>query len=222
VTYFNSDLFRFLTELRAHNTRAWFEQNKDRYDKTVKTPMLRFISDLATPLRSINPNFRADPKPVGGSMFRIHRDVRFSKDKSPYKTNVGAHFPHLKGGRDVSAPGFYLHLAPGQSFGGGGLWHPDRDGLHAVRQRIVLRAAEWKRVRGRGVSIEGETLKRVPTGYDPEHPFAEDLKLKDFYIMKRFTDREICSSGFMDRFLAACREASPLVAFLTRGMNLPW
>jgi uncharacterized protein (TIGR02453 family) len=155
-------------------------------------------------------------------MFRIHRDVRFSKDKSPYKTNVGAHFPHFKGSRDAHAPGFYLHLEPGKSFGGGGLWHPDPDALRMVRQRMVQRPAEWRRVRQAGVAIEGEALKRVPAGYDPEHPFAEDLKLKDLYTMTRFTDREVCSQTFMDRFLAACRTASPLVAFLTRSVSLPW
>jgi uncharacterized protein (TIGR02453 family) len=221
VTYFSSDLFRFLTELKRHNRRDWFEDNKERYERDVKAPVLRFIGDLAGPLRSVNPNFRADPKPVGGSMFRIHRDVRFAKDKSPYKTNVGAHFPHLKGGRNVRAPGFYLHLSPGQSFAGGGLWHPDGDGLQLVRQRIVQRSAEWKRVRA-GLAIQGDALKRVPAGYDPEHPFADDLKLKDFYVMTQFADREVCSPAFMSRFLAACREASPLVAFLTRSLNLPW
>jgi uncharacterized protein (TIGR02453 family) len=221
VTYFSSDLFRFLTELKRHNRRDWFETNKERYERDVKAPVLRFIGDLAEPLQSVNPNFRADPRPVGGSMFRIHRDVRFSKDKSPYKTNVGAHFPHMKGGRNAHAPGFYLHLSPGQSFAGGGLWHPDGDGLQLVRQRIVQRSAEWRRVRA-GLAIQGDALKRVPAGYDPEHPFADDLKLKDFYVMMQFADHEVCSPTFMNRFLAACREATPLVAFLTRSLNLLW
>ncbi len=222
MSNFSAGLFRFLKELKAHNKREWFEDNRDRYERDVKGPMLRFIDDFAKPLRSISPNFRADSRPVGGSMFRIHRDIRFSKDKSPYKTNVGAHFPHLKGGRDAHAPGFYLHLEPGRSFGGGGLWHPDSEALGQVRQRIVQRRTEWRRVRQSGAPVEGEALKRVPAGYDPEHPFAEDLKLKDLYTMARFTDRAVCSPDFMDRFLAACRTASPLVAFLTRSLNLPW
>ncbi|MGQ0550100.1 MAG: DUF2461 domain-containing protein [Armatimonadota bacterium] len=222
MTHFRPGFFRFLTELKAHNTRAWFEDNRERYERDVKGPMLRFIDDFAKPLRSISPNFSADSRPVGGSMFRIHRDIRFSKDKSPYKTNVGAHFPHLKGGRDARAPGFYLHLAPGKSFGGGGLRHPDAEALRMVRQRIVQRQAEWRRVRQAGVAIEGEALKRVPAGYDTGHPFAEDLKLKGFYAMTAFTDRDVCSPFFMQRFLAACRAASPLVAFLTRSVSLPW
>ena len=222
MSYFTPGFFRFLSELKAHNTRDWVEDNRERYERDVKGPMLRFIDDFAKPLRSISPNFRADSRPAGGSMFRIHRDIRFSKDKSPYKTNIGAHFPHLRGGRDAHAPGFYLHLEPGRSFGGGGLWHPDSGALRQVRQRIVQRPTEWRRVRQTGIAVEGEALKRVPAGYDPEHPFAEDLKLKDIYTMSRFTDRQVCLPDFMGRFLTACRTASPLVAFLTRSLSLPW
>src|SRR5688572_18527629 len=135
--YFTQRLFQFLTELKANNTRSWFESNRERYERDVKDPMLRFIADFGPRLKTVSPHFRADPRPAGGSMFRIHRDIRFSKDKSPYKTNVGAHFPHPKGGRDARAPGFYLHLDPGKSFGGGGLWHPEPEGLSMVRHRIV-------------------------------------------------------------------------------------
>lgn len=222
VAYFSPGLFRFLNELKTHNTKAWFEQNRGRYERDLKEPMLRFIGDFAARLRTISPNFQADSRPVGGSMFRIHRDIRFSRDKSPYKTNLGAHFPHLKGGRDAHAPGFYLHLEPEKSFGGGGLWHPDPGALRMVRQRIVQRPAEWRRVRQAGIAIEGGALKRVPAGYDPEHQFADDLKLRDFYTMTRFTDRQVCVPDFMDRFLDACKAASPLVAFLTRSVDLPW
>jgi uncharacterized protein (TIGR02453 family) len=222
VTYFAPALFRFLTDLKAHNTRAWFEENRGRYERDVKEPMLRFITDVAAPLRSISPHFRADPRPVGGSMFRIYRDVRFSRDKSPYKTNLGAHFPHLKGSRDAHAPGFYLHVEPGRSFGGGGLWHPDPGALRMVRQRITQRPADWRRMHRTGIAVEGDALKRVPAGYDPEHEFADDIKRTDFYTMTRFTDREVCSAGFMDQFVAACRAASPLVNFLTKSVNLPW
>jgi uncharacterized protein (TIGR02453 family) len=222
VTYFTPALFRFLGELKAHNTRAWFEENRDRYERDVKEPMLRFIADVAGPLRSVSPHFRADARPVGGSMFRIHRDVRFSRDKSPYKTNVGAHFPHLRGSRDAHAPGFYLHLEPGKCFGGGGLWHPEPEVLHMVRQAIAQRPAGWRRVRQSDIEIEGEALRRVPPGYDPAHRFADDLKRKDFYTVKKFTDGQVCSPHFLDLFVAACQTASPLVAFLTKSLNLPW
>lgn len=221
MSYFTADLFKFLKDLKAHNNRPWFQSNKARYESDVKEPMLRFITDIGPRLKKISPQLRADPRPVGGSMFRIYRDIRFSRDKSPYKTNVGAHFPHVRG-KDAHAPGLYLHLAPGQSFGGGGLWHPDADALKAVRDRIVARPADWKTIKKPGVEIEGDALKRVPAGYDPGHAFAEDFKHKDFYIMEEFSEREVVARDFMDRFLDAARSAAPLMQFLTRALNLPW
>jgi len=221
MSYFTPDLFKFLRELKAHNTRPWFESNKARYEADVKEPMLRFITDLGPRLRKISPHLTADSRPAGGSMFRIYRDVRFSRDKSPYKTNVGAHFSHVRE-KDVHAPGLYLHLAPGQSFGGGGLWHPDAEALKAVRDRIVARPAEWKTIKKPGVEIEGDALKRVPAGYDPAHPFAEDIKHKDFYIMEEFSEREVVARDFMDRFLDAARAAAPLMQFVSKALGLPW
>jgi len=221
MSYFTPDLFKFLKTLKAHNTRPWFESNKTRYEAGVKEPMLRFITDLGPRLRKISPHLTADSRPVGGSMFRIYRDVRFSRDKSPYKTNVGAHFSHVRG-KDAHAPCLYLHLAPGQSFGGGGLWHPDAEALKAVRDRMVARPAEWKAIKKRGVEIEGDALKRVPAGYDPEHPFADDLKHKDFYIMEEFSEREVVARDFMDRFLDAARSAAQLMQFVSKALGLPW
>jgi uncharacterized protein (TIGR02453 family) len=221
MSYFTPDLFTFLKALKAHNTRPWFESNKAQYEEDVKEPMLRFITDLGPRLKKISPQLRADSRPVGGSMFRIYRDVRFSRDKSPYKTNIGAHFSHVRG-KDAHAPGLYLHLAPGQSFGGGGLWHPDADALKKVRDRIVARPAEWKGIKKSGVEIEGDALKRVPPGYDPEHSFAGDLKHKDFYIMEEWTERQVVARDFMDRFLEAARAAAPLMRFVTKALGLPW
>jgi uncharacterized protein (TIGR02453 family) len=215
-------MFQFLTELKANNTKPWFERNRERYERDVKEPVLRFITDLGPRLKTVSPHFRADPRPVGGSMFRIHRDIRFSKDKSPYKTNVGAHFPHLRSGRDAHAPSFYLHLAPGQSFGGGGLWHPDAHMLTLIRDQIASGPRAWDALRRRGLPIRGEVLKRVPPAYAQDHPFAEDLKRKDFYTTQEFRDGEVCSSEFMDLFLESCRSAAPLVQFLTKALGLSW
>jgi len=220
--YFTPRLFEFLIELKAHNTRPWFEANRERYERDVKEPMLRFIADLGPRLKTVSAHFSADPRPVGGSMFRIHRDVRFSKDKSPYKTNVGAQFPHRRAGRDAHAPGFYLHLATGQSFGGGGLWHPDAAALTHIRDQIASRSRGWETVRRRGIPIQGDALKRVPSTYAQDHPYAEDLKRKDFYTMHELRDRDVCSRGFMDLFLQSCRTAAPLVQFLTKTLRLPW
>ncbi len=220
--YFTQYLFQFLAELNANNTKSWFEANRERYERDIKEPMLRFIADFGPRLKTVSPHFSADPRPVGGSMFRIHRDIRFSKDKSPYKTNIGAHFSHLRSGQSAHAPGFYLHLAQGQSFGGGGLWHPDAATLMRVRNQIANRSKGWEAVRRRRVSIQGDTLKRVPPAYDKDHPFAEDLKRKDFYVMREFQKRQVCSLDFMDLFLESCRTAAPLMQFLTKALGLPW
>jgi len=219
--YFTPALIEFLADLRGHNTREWFGRNKDRYEVTVRDPMLRFIADLGPRLRRISPHVTVDARPVGGSMFRIHRDIRFSRDKSPYKTHLGAHFSHEAGGRDAHAPGFYLHLEPGRSRGGGGLWHPDGPSLAKIRARIVARPGEWSAVRRR-IDVTGEALRRVPPGYDAGHPHAEDLKLKDFYVMESFSDREVCGRDFMARFLEVCRNTTPLMRFLTAALELPW
>ncbi len=220
--YFGRSLFQFLKDLKTHNNRIWFEENKARYEAEVKQPMLRFITDLGPHMRRISLHVAADPRPAGGSMFRIYRDIRFAKDKSPYKTNVGAHFSHLRGGRDAHAPGFYLHLEPGRSFGGGGLWHPDAPALKHIRDRIAAKPREWKALRDRGIDIEGDALTRVPPGYDPEHPFAEDLKFKDYYTGAEFSDQEATAGDFLDRYVAVCREAAPLMKFLCTALGLAW
>src|SRR5438067_3396727 len=124
--YFDKGLFAFLTELKTHNDRAWFTKNKDRFEQDIKEPFLDFISDAGPQLRKISRSIVADPRPVGGSLFRIYRDVRFSKDKSPYKTHAGAHFQ--SGGKGVHGPGYYLHLEPGECFIGGGMWMPETQG----------------------------------------------------------------------------------------------
>src|SRR5438309_10445646 len=134
-SHFTPALFDFLRELRAHNNREWFQRNKVRYEADVRAPSLQFISDVALPLRRISRHLVADPRPVGGSLFRINRDIRFSSDKSPYKTAVGMSFGHDRG-RDGPAPGYYLTLEAGQSVVGGGVHMPDTATLNRVRDAI--------------------------------------------------------------------------------------
>jgi uncharacterized protein (TIGR02453 family) len=141
---FNEGLFRFLKELASNNERAWFQENKARFEVEARDPMLRFIGAFGDPLSSISRYFDADPRPVGGSMFRIYRDTRFSKDKTPYKTHLAAHFPHKGCAEGVHGPGFYLHLEPGASFAGGGLWHPDPETLFK-RVSAKSRGPRWQR-----------------------------------------------------------------------------
>ncbi len=153
-------------------------------------------------------------------MFRIYRDTRFSADKSPYKTHVAARFLHRAQPKGEQGPSFYLHLEPGDSFGGGGLYHPDAPLLARIRRTMVEDAKSWRAVKRLGLAIEGETLKRVPTGFDAAHPFAEDLRRKDLYVIEPFSERDVCADDFMDRFVDTCARVAPLVAFVTKAAGL--
>ncbi len=219
-------LFEFLRELAENNTRDWFHANKQRYEDDVREPMLQFISDFNGPLRKISRHFVADPRKSGGSLFRIYRDTRFSKNKIPYKTNVAAQFRH-KQGKDVHAPGFYLSLAPGEIHGGAGIWHPDAPSLKKIRDTLIERPQAWKRAIGSNnfkatFELGGESLKRGPKGFDPEHPMIEDLKRKDFVAMTTFEEADAIHPDFLERFAATCRAGAPLTKFLTQALELEW
>jgi len=157
-------------------------------------------------------------------MFRIHRDTRFSRDKSPYKTHVAAQFRHERG-KDVHAPGFYLHLQPGGVFGGAGIWRPESEALARIRTAIVEDAATWKRItRSRAFrercELHGDALKRPPRGFDPEHPMIEDLKRKDHVVGFMLTETDACRPGFIGEYARACRGAARYVRFLTEAVGL--
>jgi uncharacterized protein (TIGR02453 family) len=220
--HFSPAMFEFLRALKKNNNREWFVANKTRYEEEVRDPLLRFITDLRPRLTTISRHLVADPHPTRGSMLRIYRDVRFSRDKSPYKVHAAAHFVNPSGGRDMHAPGFYLHLEPGNSFGAAGLWHPDSPSLRTVRDRIVSHPREWQAVLATKLPLGGDRLTRPPQGYDPAHRFVEDLERKDFITSIRFTDRQVCSPRFLTEYVEACRRMSPLMAFLTKAVNLAW
>ena len=182
--HFTPELFTFLRQLKRNNERDWFNKNKERYIADVQQPALDFVADVAPGLRKISQNFVADPRPTGGSLFRIYRDVRFAKDKSPYKTHVGIYFKH-RAAKDVHSPGFYLHLEPGEVFIGAGLWMPDAKTATKIRESIVERTTPWKKAVhappfSKTFQLTNEAYVRVPRGFDPAHPFVEDLKLKSF------------------------------------------
>lgn len=219
--HFTPALFGFLGELAANNERAWFEANRARYRAELRDPMLRFIEDFAPRLAAISPHFVADPRPNGGSLFRIHRDVRFARDKRPYKTNAGAHFRHAAA-RDAHAPGFYLHLEPGSVFAGGGVWHPDGPALARIRGAIADDPEGWRAAAGAlgpGAALAGESLKRPPRGFDAGHPLIDDLKRKDFVAIVRLAEEDACAPGFVDRFAAICQGFAPLARFLTKALG---
>jgi uncharacterized protein (TIGR02453 family) len=220
---FGPELFAFLAELREHNDREWFAANKERYEAHVLEPALAFIEDFGFRLQEISPHFAADPRRSGGSLFRIYRDTRFSKDKSPYKTNTGMYFRH-KRAKDVHAPGYYLHLAPGEVFAGGGIWHPDTPALTAIRDAIVRDPERWSGATqlGDGLELGGDTLKRVPSGYDKEHPHADDLKRKDFFASVKLSEDAATAPGFLDHYTRVCACVAPLMRFLCDALDVAY
>lgn len=220
--YFSKELFTFLSELKRNNEREWFNANKERYEDSVREPFLNFIAAAGPRLRKISPHVLADPRPVGGSLFRIHRDVRFSRDKSPYKTHAGAHFRHAAG-KDVHAPGFYLHLEPGTCFLAGGMYRPEAKGLRMIRDEIAAHPDRWKTVLRTGLNLsDEEKLTRPPQGFEATHPMIEDIKRKSFIASVGFTDSEVCGASFMAEFVAACKGMNPLMKFLARAVGAAW
>ena len=223
---FGPELFSFLSELRANNDREWFAANKHRYEEHLLEPALAFVESFAPRLEKISPHLRADARPSGGSLFRIYRDTRFSKDKSPYKTNVGIHFRHERA-KDVHAPGYYLHIGPDEVYAGGGIWHPGTDGATRIREAIVADPDRWGRATRQGafakrMELGGESLKRVPSWADADHPFADDLKRKDFYGWARLTREDAVGPGFVDEYARICRGAVPLMQFLCDALEVPF
>ncbi len=223
---FSPALFDFMVELAANNDKSWFDAHRDLFIRDVRDPLLRFITGFAPRLKAITPCFVADPRPNGGSMFRIYRDIRFSKDKSPYKTHAAVQFRHESAG-SVHAPGFYLHLAPGEVFVGLGLWHPEPGALKTIREHLVAEEARWREIRGeprfvKALQMGGEAAKRPPAGFDPAHPLIEDLKRKDFICSTTLREEEACAPDFLDRFTELCQTGSPFMEFLTEAVGLPY
>jgi uncharacterized protein (TIGR02453 family) len=220
--YFTRETFRFLRELTEHNDRDWFADNKRRYEAVVKEPALRLIQDFAPHLKKLSPHFQATPR----SLFRIYRDVRFAKDKSPFKTHTGIQFRHDRG-RDVHAPGYYFHVQPGQVFLALGLWHPDGATLGAIRERIVEAPADWKKAsRGKAFrdtfAMEGDRLTRPPRGFDPEHPLVDDLKWKDFIATAELSEASATSADLPEALARTWSAGTPFMKFLCSAVDVPF
>ncbi len=222
---FPVELFRYLEELAANNNREWFNTNKQRYLDDVVEPVLDFIEAVGDHMDTISEHFVADTRRNGGSMFRIYRDVRFSRDKRPYKENVGCHFRH-EAGKSAHAPGFYLHLQPDNVFVGAGVWTPPNPVLDKIRTAIVEPPEKWqavihnKRFLKRFSDIEGERLKRPPRGYDPEHRYVEDLKLKSLFVKCHLDDDFVTSPKFFNEVMNIYKDAIPLMEFVTTAVGL--
>lgn len=224
---FPADLFAFLKELADNNNRAWFNEHKDRYRTSVVEPVTGFIAAIAPGLREISPHFIANPKAHGGSMFRIYRDARFSRDKSPYKTHAACQFRHTAG-RDAHAPGFYLHLEPDNVFIGGGAWTPPAAQLQKMRAAIADNPTHWRNASRRQEFLDyygdliGESLQRAPRGYAPDHADITDLKRKSYFAQRHIESALALTPAFIEETLHGFRVLSPMMDFLTYALDLPY
>lgn len=208
----------FLEQLAANNTREWFAANKAGYEALVREPAQELIAAMAPALEQFAPHFRADPRKAGGSLMRVFRDTRFSRDKTPYKTNIGIQFRHELG-KDVHAPGFYLHVAPDECFLGVGCWHPEADMLGRIRDRIAENPQRWFALRDEKKfaahwTLTGDSLTRPPRGYAADHPALEDLKRKDFIGIAPLSFDEVIGPRLVKLASTRFATAAPFMRFL--------
>jgi uncharacterized protein (TIGR02453 family) len=222
--YFSKQTFAFLKALEQNNEREWFDAHKQDYEALVRDPALDFISDMSDEMPAISRHFLAQPKKVGGSLMRVYRDTRFSNDKTPYKTNIGIQFRH-EVGKDVHAPGYYLHIEPGGCFIGVGMWHPEADALFKIRQAIVEKPEAWVAARDdkgfcKHYTLEGDTLANAPRGFAKDHPLAEDLKRKDFIGLAPLSQSTVTSAQLREQVVDQFRAAAPFMRFLCQAMEL--
>jgi uncharacterized protein (TIGR02453 family) len=222
--YFSKQTFAFLKALEQNNEREWFDAHKQDYEKLVRDPALDFISDMSLEMPAISRHFLAQPKKVGGSLMRVYRDTRFSNDKTPYKTNIGIQFRH-EVGKDVHAPGYYLHIEPGECFVGVGMWHPEADALFKIRQAIVEKPEAWLAARDdktfrKHYSLEGDSLANAPRGFAKNHPLVEDLKRKDFIGLASLSQATVTSADLRGQVVEQFRAAAPFMRFLCQAMGL--
>ena len=223
-TGFRPEAIQFLADLAENNDRGWFQPRKAEYERLLKQPLEALCVALAERFEARNLPLSADP---ARSPFRIYRDVRFSKDKSPYKAHVSASFPWIEGRHPNSPheegnPGGYFHLAPGEAFVGGGMWHPPKEKLTAFRRTLdtdsnrvhdLIDNPSFAATFGQ---INGDRLTRVPQGYDKDHPESELLKLKDMTFGHRLADDDVTSPRLPDVLAESIAIAVPVMRFLAR------
>jgi len=198
---FTPKALTFLRQLKRNNRREWFVERKPVFDEILWAPMREFVEEMDVRLASMAPELGGSPK---RSIFRIYRDIRFSKDKTPYKTHLGCWFTHINAGYGVGSEthgagaGFYFHLEPGASLVAGGIWMPPRDALHAIRARIASGPKEFGATLGRpafrrrfGSLSEEKVLTRVPKPWTADHPAAEWLRHASFTVSARLADAEV-------------------------------
>jgi len=220
------ELFDFLTDLQISNRREWFAEHKQRYIDEVLNPAVELCSRLESPLKKIAPHLSVIPKPHRGSVMRVYRDTRFSRDKTPYKTNVGISFRH-KVESDIHAPGIYIHLEPRNCFIGCGCWKPDRPSLSLIRASILERTSAWKKVLSHiqhktDFTIAGDKLKRGPRDLPSEHPYLEDLKRTDFILIEMIPEETLTGRDAIPHLVSRIKAARPWMQFLCRSLNIDY
>jgi uncharacterized protein (TIGR02453 family) len=218
---FSPDAIQFLADLAANNERAWFQPRKADYERLLKEPLEALVAALAERFEARGIPLQADPK---RSPFRIYRDTRFSKDKSPYKTQVTCAFPWREGTGDAfheqGNPGGYFHLEPGTVYVGGGMWHPPTPVLKAFRQSVADEPSKLRRLLEEESfakmfgGMSGDKLSRVPTGFPKDHPEAELLKLKDMTFGRRLSDQDVYSPALVDTIVDSMVVAAPVMRYL--------
>lgn len=225
--YFSDASFKFLRGLARNNNREWFLAHKPDYERHVREPFQRLLTDLQPALVAVSPHFRSDPRAVGGSLFRIQRDTRFANDKAPYKPWQGARLFHARR-REVAAPSFYLHLQPGNCFIGAGLWHPETDTLRKVRHFIVDNPGSWKAAahapafRKRFELEDSEMLVRMPRGFPPEFEFADDLRRKNFVAFRPLDDALMTGPRLRQTVEKDLAALGPFTDYLCASLDLEY
>jgi uncharacterized protein (TIGR02453 family) len=219
---FPKEGLQFLKKLKRNNNRTWFESHKHEYEEYLKLPMQSFIFSLQPHFQSFAPEYDLSPK---RSIFRIYRDIRFSNDKTPYKTHIAAHFVLRGKERGFVGSGYYFHIEPGEVFIGGGIYMPESDQLKGIRKAIVQHPEEFlsvlndRKFKKQFGELEGNKLQRIPKGYDETHPMAEWLKLKQFFVGKSLAESSCYKASLVETIAAVCKDAAPLVKFLNRAVT---
>ena len=229
-TGFRPAALTFLRALRRHNDRTWFEAHRAAYEEEVRAPLAALVEEVDVRLATAAPEIVGDPK---RSLFRIHRDVRFSSDKSPYKTHAACWFYHGDAGRGVGSAttahggaGFYFHMEPGRASLGGGIWMPPRPTLARIRERIdeeptsLARVLRLPALRRYGGLAEEAMLARMPRGYDADHPAATLLRHQSFTVGRELTERELFSPTLPDLLARDYARILPLVRWLNGALGL--
>ena len=224
-TYFTDKTFRFLRALARNNERTWFHAHKTGYDAHVREPLQRLVTDLQPDLAEVSLHFRADPRTVGGSLYRIQRDTRFANDKRPYKTWQGARLFHARR-KELASPLYYLHIQPGECFVGAGIWRPESPTLRRIRQFIVDNPAGWKAAahapafRRRYALDDEDRLVRPPRGFPADFPFIDDLRHRSFVAWRALDDATVTGPKLRQVLAKDLRELAPFVDYLCAALDL--